>query len=73
MNTQEIERLQNALAGFAAVIAKIVTERVDQALAEVLPVKLPSNQSDKSNGDRILTKKQVAEVLRCRWTGSGLA
>jgi hypothetical protein len=43
MNTQEIERLQNALAGFVTVIAKIITERVAQTLAEVLPVKLPSN------------------------------
>ena len=35
MNTsQETERLQNALAGLATVMAKMVNERVEQALAD---------------------------------------
>ena len=61
--TQEIERLQNALANLATVMAKIIRNRVDQTLAEILPVKLPA-PDDKAGSDRILTKKQLAEVFQ---------
>ncbi|HEV2328610.1 MAG TPA: helix-turn-helix domain-containing protein [Verrucomicrobiae bacterium] len=47
MKTPEIERLQNALTELTAVIVKIVTERVDEALAQLLPITNPSNNSDK--------------------------
>jgi len=68
MNTsQETERLQTALAGLATVMTKMVNERVEQALAESLPARLPAG-ADGNNGnrfasDRLLNKKQVAELL----------
>ena len=65
MNTShETEHLQNALTNLATVIAKIITERVDQTLNEVLPVKLPAPSNDKPAEDRILKKKQVAELFQ---------
>ena len=65
MNTpSDSERLQNALANLATVMVKIITTRVDQTLAEVLPVKLPAHPEDKTGADRVLTQKQVAELLQ---------
>lgn len=65
MNTShETEHLQSALTSLATVIAKIITERVDQTLNEVLPVKLPAPSNDKPAEDRILKKKQVAELFQ---------
>ena len=68
MNTiQETERLQNALAGLVTTLTKMVSERVEQALVESLPVKLPAittgNAADRRASDRLLTKRQVAELL----------
>ena len=83
MNTsQETERLQTALAGLATVMTKMVNERVEQALAESLPARLPtgadSNNGNRFASDRLLNKKQVAELLnvtpRCvdGWMSRGL-
>jgi excisionase family DNA binding protein len=63
MNTsEEIERLQNALANLATVMAKIISDRVDAAVSELQPTRLPANPSDPAN-NRVLNKKQVAELL----------
>jgi excisionase family DNA binding protein len=61
--TQETECLQNALAGLATVMTKIVNERVEQALAESLPVSPPVNAGNRFAADRLLNKKQMAELL----------
>jgi len=74
--TREIEHLHNALANLATVMARIITDRVDQTLAEVLPVKLPT-PDDKTDADRVVTKKQLAELLQVsprtvdQWMGLG--
>jgi len=68
MNTsQETEPLQNALAGLATVMTKMVTERSEQALAESFPAMHPVGDAS----GRLLKKTQSAELLMSRfvlWT-----
>jgi excisionase family DNA binding protein len=67
MNTSpETEHLQNALAGLATVMTKIISERIEQAVSEKLPVKLPANVDDKATDNRVVTKKQLAELLKVK-------
>ena len=65
MNTsQENERLQNALADLATALTKTIADKIDQTLIEMMPVRLPANASDKFAVDRVLTKKQLAELFQ---------
>ena len=74
MNTsQETEPLQNALAGLATVMTKMVTERSEQALAESFPAMHPVGDAS----GRLLKKTQSAELLNVtvrsvdNWMGLG--